>query len=86
MLKSIIKSSESLIAKYIKEGVDVLVNCSDQTEYAEIIANLKLLEIVDLGLRKSDFEENFRNHKVSYYNIIEDNNMSIGVFCLAKGA
>ncbi len=85
MLKSFVKSIRDFIAIYLEKGIEVLLNCQDYPECHEILSNLKQLDKESFGIRSNNLSNFFKEGKISYFNIMEDNSMCIGVFCLAKG-
>ena len=85
MLKNIIQSAKEFLTKYYEKGIEVLLKCTEYVEYQVILSNLKLLTKESFGIRNNNHTKYFKEGKISYFNILEDNSMCIGVFCLAKG-
>lgn len=86
MVKSFVQSIKEFIARYLEKGIEVLLNCQDYPEYHDILSNLKQLDIESFGIRSANRSKYFKEGKISYFNIMEDNSMCIGVFCLSKGS
>lgn len=85
MLTNILKSSRSFISKYKDQGPDALTDCHNQPEFQEILKNLNPFKKESLGIRSNNDSDYFKKGKISYFKISEDNDMSVGVFCLSKG-
>lgn len=86
MLKDILKHSKEFVEKYEQEGAKMLQNCDDYMEYNKLLEQLKRFELENLQLRGNGVSDCFKRAKISYFNIVEEDSRSIGVFCLAKGA
>ncbi len=86
MLKEIVKHAQAFAERYSKEGAAILKNCDDCLEFNQLLENLKLFQLENLQLRGNGVQDLFKQAKTSYFNIKEDDSVSIGVFFIAKGA
>ncbi len=85
MIKNLLKSSKSFLNRYLKEGVDVLINCETCPEFKEVMSNFKLMRKENVGMYENNHHEYFLKDSISFLKITEDENLSMGVFCLSKG-
>ena len=85
MIPKLISSAEAILQRYAQEGSDMLINCQKYPEFDEVIANLKATEAKNVGITPENYNQHFAKGKVSYFNLREDNDLCIGVFCLSKG-
>lgn len=85
MLKSIVQSAKEFLEKYAEFGTEALINCRDFASFQAMLNDLKQLTKEDLGIRTNNHTEFFKEGRISYFNIIENDNLCVGVFCLSKG-
>lgn len=85
MIKNLLKSSNAFLNRYLKEGIDVLNNCERYSEFNEVISNFKEVRKENLGIRDNNLHEYFLKDNITFFKLTESENLSMGVFCLAKG-
>jgi hypothetical protein len=86
MIKQLVKLATDFSIRYKAEGVNILTECGAQPEFQSLIEHVKLIDTKILGIQTNNIKSYFQQSSISYFNIMEDKDISIGVFCLAKGA
>jgi hypothetical protein len=86
MVTRLVKLAVDLSAKYKADGLSVLLNCKSQPEFLSLMEHVKTLSPDVFGIQQNNLNNYFTHSSISYFNIIDDKDISIGIFCLAKGA
>ena len=85
MINRLIKLALEFVDKYKSEGPSLLVNCHQKQEFQTLLDHVKGINSSHLGIQTNNMSKYFESSSVSYFNIIEEQDISIGVFCLAQG-
>jgi len=86
MSNRLVKLALELVEKYKANGPSILVNCQQCPEFQTLMDHVKGIKPEQLGIKVNEIKSYLEKSQISYFNIIEDQDISIGVFCIAKGA
>ncbi len=70
---------------YKSEGPSVLINCQLVPEFQKLVELVQGINHEHVGINKTNSQEHFKKNSISYVNIMESTEFSIGVFCMAQG-
>ena len=85
MISNLIKYTKAFTQIYERQGVEALINCSKIEQFQDLVNHIKLIKAEHVGIYEKDRSIFFKKGKISYFNITEDSDVSIGVFCLSAG-
>ena len=85
MINLLTKSVADFLKIYKSQGSSALINCQLVPEFQKLVELVQEINQEHVGINKSNLNEYFKKNSISYFNILESTEFSIGVFCMAEG-
>jgi hypothetical protein len=85
MVSRLVKLALDLAEKYKASGPSLLVNCHQCPEFLKLLDHVKGIKPEQVGINSNSLKKALSQSHISYFNIIEDQDISIGVFCISRG-
>jgi len=85
MITNLLRHTSLFSSRYKTAGVPVLNNCQDLPEFQSLITHLNQVHAEHVGLAPANLSNYFKKGRTTFFKIEQNQDFSIGVFCLSKG-
>jgi len=85
MIAGLLELVKDLSNEYKNQGIDVLINSPYLPHFHQLVEHLSQVTAKHVGIEKHNHDEYFPQNKTTYFNILEEADFCVGVFCLPKG-
>lgn len=85
MITVLLELVQKLLQEYKKHGLTFLINSPMLPEFKQLVEHLAGITLKHVGITDDNHKDFFKKETTTYFNILEEDDFCIGVFCLSAG-
>ena len=85
MITTLLKHVKDLLHEYKTKGPSILTDCESVPAFRHLVQHLSKISLEHVGITEDNLKDYFRKDTTTYFNILEEQEFCVGVFCLSQG-
>jgi len=86
MITTLLDLVGNLVQEYKTHGTSIFLNATSVPQFNQLVEQLSKIDLHHVGIDSDNPHEYFKKDCTHYFNILEEQDFSVGVFCLGKGS
>ena len=85
MITTLLELVGNLVQEHRAHGPSIFQNPTSIPQFNQLYEHLSKIELQHVGIEQDNLDYYFKKEANTYFNILEEQDFCVGVFCLSKG-